>query len=302
MAGEEGVVMTAAMPEWNGALDRRKTKPRSVENVILPLDGQKSTQLAIPIARELARLHGATLHVVYVGEQVTPTPDALAWLGVKSGETRGVVMDHRKGNPAERVIHAARDLPRALIVMCTHTGQQLNGEGFGAVAESILLTKPERIVLLAPEREDKTWKLRSILLAHDGTPGCHPAAGPAAELAQLAGAQIIALHVATKRNPKSGKPGSLPAPRYVDQPQHEWPAWADEFMSRMLAMGAAPSSMHFDLVVTGGQPGSEVAEVAHKRNADLVVMGWHGRWDHDPSATRVVIATAGCPVYLVCCE
>ena len=73
-------------------------------------------------------------------------------------------------------------------------------------------------------------------------------------------------------------------------------------MSRMLAAGAAPSSMHFDLVVTGGQPGSEVAQVARERNADLVVMGWHGHWDHDPSATRVVIRTSGCPVFLVYCE
>ena len=294
--------MTAAIPEWNGAVERRKTKPRTVENVILPLDGQNFSQSAIPIARELARLHGATLHVVYVGEQAATAPDTLTWLGLKSGETRGVVMDHRKGNPAERVIHSARDLPRALIVMCTHTGQQMNGERFGAVAESILLTKPERIVLLAPEPDHPAWKLRSILLAHDGTPACHPAAGPAAELAHLAGAQIIALHVATRRNPRGEAPGSLSAPRYLDQPQHEWPAWAEEFMSRMLAAGAAPSSMHFDLVVTGGQPGSEVAQVARERNADLVVMGWHGHWDHDPSATRVVIRTSGCPVFLVYCQ
>jgi nucleotide-binding universal stress UspA family protein len=294
--------MTAAIPEWNGAVERRKTKPRTVENIVLPLDGRKFSQLAIPIARELARLHDATLHVVYVGVEALAHKDTLASLGLKPSETRGVVMEHSKGNPAEDVLHSARDLPRALIVMCTHTGQQTNGDRFGSVTEAILLSKPERIVLLTPERGDKAWNLRSILLAHDGTPACHPAAGPAAELAHLAGAQIIALHVATRRSPRGEEPGSLSAPRYVDQPQHEWPAWANEFMSRMLATGVAPSSMHFDLVVTGGQPGSEVAQVARERNADLVVMGWHGRWAHDPSATRVVIRTSGCPVFLVYCE
>ena len=296
--------MTAAIPEWQGDLERANPKPTTstVENIILPLDDGNLSQLAIPVARELARLHGATVHVVYLSDENFPDRDATTRLGMKPGEVRSVIVDQRKGSPPDGVIGAARELPQSLIVMCTHTGKQSEGERFGAITESVLLTKPERIVLLTPERGDKEWKLRSILLAHDGTPGCHPAAGPAAELAHLARAQIIALHVAERRHPRSEDPGSISAPRYLDQPQHEWPAWANEFMSRMVAMGAAPSSMHFDLVVTGGQAGSEVAQVARERNADLVVMGCHGDWDHDPSAIRVVTKTSGCPVFLVRCE
>ena len=72
-------------------------------------------------------------------------------------------------------------------------------------------------------------------------------------------------------------------------------------MDRMLALGAPPSAVHFDLVVAGGQPGSEIAELARRREVDLVVMAWDGKWnDTRHAATRAVIRACGCPVLLVC--
>ncbi len=154
-------------------------------------------------------------------------------------------------------------------------------------------------MLLTPERGRGPWSLRLILLAHDGTPVSHPATCPAADVAQRTGAQIIALHVAARGEDRPGAPGSIAAPLYVDQPQHEWPVWAEEFMNRVVAGGTPPSGVHFKLAVTGGQAGSELAQVARERNVDLVVMAWHGNWEHKDCATRVVVRNAGCPVMLV---
>jgi nucleotide-binding universal stress UspA family protein len=56
---------------------------------------------------------------------------------------------------------------------------------------------------------------------------------------------------------------------------------------------------HFKLVVAGGNAGSAIAQVARERDADLVVMAWHGHWDHQSCATRVVVRSSGCPVLLV---
>ena len=85
----------------------------------------------------------------------------------------------------------------------------------------------------------------------------------------------------------------------MDQPQHEWPAWAEEFMNRVIAAGAHSSAVHFKLAVTGGQAGSEVAQVARERDVDLVAMAWHGHLEHERCATRVVVRTCDCPVLLV---
>jgi nucleotide-binding universal stress UspA family protein len=139
------------------------------------------------------------------------------------------------------------------------------------------------------------------VLAHDGTPTSDLATAPAADLAQRAGAEVIALHVAGRNRERPLEPGSMPAPRYIDQPQHEWPAWAGAFVERMMALGAPPSAVNFKLLVTGGQPGSEIAQFAREHRADLVVMAWHGRWRRSrPGALKTVVRRSGCPVMLVC--
>ena len=113
---------------------------------------------------------------------------------------------------------------------------------------------------------------------------------------------MIAIHVAARGEERPKARGSLAAPLYVDQPQHEWPAWAEEFMKRVVAGGALRPGVHFKLKVIGGQAGSELADVAREQGVDLVVMAWHGHWDHADCATRVVFRNAGCPVMLVYSE
>lgn len=184
-------------------------------------------------------------------------------------------------------------------MLCTALGTHRENNRFGSIAESIFALKPQRAVLLTPDRVRKPWDLRRILLAHDGTPISHPAIGPAADLAQYSGAEVIVIHVAARGEERPEARGSLAAPLYVDQPQHEWPAWAEEFMKRVVAGGALRPGVHFKLKVTGGQAGSELADVAREQGVDLVVMAWHGHWDHEDCATRVVVRKAECPVMLV---
>lgn len=290
--------MTAAIPEWRDALPTRQ-QTSMVKNIVLPLDGTPLSRLALPVARSLCQLYGATMHVMYVGEEQLAPEEAVKRLGLTPQETQGAVLDQYTDDPADMILGAAERLAESVIVMCTHTGRHNDGESFGSVTESVLSAAPRRIVLLKPESLGPEWKLRRILLAHDGTPSSDIASSPAAELARRAGAEVLALHVAARSSTNPEEPGSLPAPRYMDQPQHEWPSWAHEFMGRMLALGALPSSMHFKLVVTGGQPGSEVAQVSRERNVDLVVMAWRGDWKEQLTAPRIVIRNAGCPVMLV---
>jgi nucleotide-binding universal stress UspA family protein len=291
--------VNATMSEWHGTLQPLERKASTIKNVVLPLDGSQVSRLALPIARTLSKLYGATLHVVTAGQEMLHTKEALSYLSLTTEEMLGAVLDSCTGDPAEAIVRAAQQLPSPLLVMCTHTGVERSSDDFGAVAESVLRLAPERIVLLAPERGDRAWLIRRVLLAHDGTPSSNCATAAAAEVAQSACAEVIALHVAARKGPHPEQPGSLPAPRYIDQAHHEWPAWAGEFMDRMLAMGAPSSSMQFKLVVTGGQPGSEVAQVARERDVDLVVMACRGKWRSQHHATRVVTRTSGCPVLLV---
>ena len=289
--------MTATLAKTN-ASSGRSPSGSVAENILLVLDGTHASKPAIPVACKLAETLDATLHVTYVGEQALDAREVACNLGFTPRQRHGAVFDQLTGDPANMVAEMVRRLSRPLVVMST--GRAADRDRFGSIAESVLATRPERIVLLTPERGEQTWTLGRILLAHDGSPTSHSATGPAAELAQRSGAEVIALHVAAQGKGGPQEPGSLPAPRYMDQPQHEWPAWAEEFMNRVLAAGTPPSAVQFKLAVTSGRPGSEIAELARERLVDLVVMAWHGHGEPHMCATRVVIQTSACPVLLVC--
>ena len=273
----------------------------SVSNLIVPLDGSELSRVAIPLVCRLMELYSATPHLLYAG---TPTDPGtmLARLGVESRQLPGGVMHQPTGSAAESILHLANELPQAAIVMCTHTGHNPRTDCFGSVTEAVLAGNPARIVLLAPEHHRETVKLNRIVLAHDGTPTAAVAVGPAAELAYHSRADVLVIHVAAPRKGAPSESGSLPAPRYVDQPQHEWPSWTSEFSARLLAMGVPGSSVKFKVIVAGGQPGSELAQFARSVEADMVILANAGDWEHcRHNVARVAIRSCGCPVMLVSC-
>ncbi len=293
--------MTAALPEWNGAvLCGEGPRLRRVRSIVLPLDGTEGSRPAIPVAERLRGLYDAMLHVIYIGEEPQDGEHAAQGLGSGKWEQNALVFQRSRRNAAESVMKLASELPDALPVISTGLGTPGGAKDrFGSITESIFARRPLWSVVVNSDRGERPWNLRRILLAHDGTPACRFASSLAADLAKHSGAEVIALHVAAHGGERPREPGSISAPLYVDQPQHEWPAWAEEFMNRLLASAAPESSIHFEFTVSGGRPGSEIAQVAHSRNVDLVVMDWHGHWDHKNCATRVVVCTSGCPVLLV---
>lgn len=292
--------MTAALPDWNSAIQPEQAQTESsIKSIVLPLDDNQSSRIALPVARTLAELFCCTLRVTYVGKKQLDLKDAATQLGLTAEQARGAVFEKGSGAPVD-AWSTLRVNPEGLLVMSTDVGAQEADNRFGFLTESFLAGRPQRAVLVNPHTGDKTWSFRRILLAHDGTPISNPALRAAADLARRAGAEVIALHVAARGEERPEAPGSIAAPLYVDQPHHEWPAWAEEFMNRIVAGGALDSGVHFSLKVTGGQAGSELAQVAHQGNVDLVIMAWHGHWtEHEDCATRVVIRNAGCPVMLV---
>ncbi|MFB3812795.1 MAG: universal stress protein [Terriglobales bacterium] len=271
-----------------------------VETVLVPLDGTSHSKVALPVARVVARVENASLHVVYVGDHLLGARETLHELGLTQDEMHGAVLHERIGEPARAIAELARELPSPLIVMCTHAGNRARTL-LGSVAEGVLTAIPARIMFVPPERGPAPWQLRRILLAHNGTPTADVALPSTADLAHRAGAEVIALHVAARGDEGPSEPGSLPAPRYIDQPHHEWPAWAREFVERMMALGAPATSMNFKLLVAGGQPGSEVAQFARDHLVDLVTVPWAGDWDSKPTgALKTIVGRSGCPVLLLC--
>jgi nucleotide-binding universal stress UspA family protein len=87
----------------------------------------------------------------------------------------------------------------------------------------------------------------------------------------------------------------LVSPRYVDQPQHEWPVWGQEFLNRLRAVGGARNGIEIRLSVAQGAAGAAIVDYA--RQSDLIVLGWRGAREPDRARTiRRVIRDTICPV------
>jgi nucleotide-binding universal stress UspA family protein len=270
------------------------------ETIIVPLDGTEQALAALPVARTLADTLAATLNVVHVGERALPSRAILGELGLDAEDVKGFVIEQRTGNPAEEVLRFAAGRREPLLVLCTHTDAEKPRGTLGGVAEHVLVHARCGVVLVEPDRGRRPWSLRRILLPHDGTPTTAAAMDPAGDLAELTGAEVLVLHVAAPGAPPPVEPGTLTAPRYLDQPQHEWPAWAAEFLGRMCALGHPPSEVRFGLVMATGEPGEEIVRVAREYESDLVVLAWHGVWEAEHALTmKEVIRNAPCPELVV---
>ena len=217
------------MTDSTSSAKREATPARAgdqVATVLVPLDGSLHALTALPVARVFAELLHGIIHLVHIAEATLPAPDVLHKLGLSAGEARDAVVHQAGGDPAEGIARLAREQRSALIVMCMYTGYKKPGRGLGTVGQTVLRTAPCPVVLVPPSRGRQPLLLQQILLPYDGTPTTATAFRPALELAERADAKLFVLHVVGARTTSPVEPGSVSAPFYIDQEQHEWPAWS----------------------------------------------------------------------------
>jgi len=273
--------------------------PRA-STVLVPLDGSVHATAALPVARALAELEGATLHVVHVAEPVLSPHELLRAAGLAPDELRGLVIDQAVGPPAASIVRLAREGQSALIVMCPLTKATEPPRELGSVAAAVVREAPCPVVLVPPGRGRRPWALRRIAVPQDGTPATAAAIEPAIELARRSGAALDILHVAQPGAPGPAAPGTFTVPQYLDQPQHEWPVWAREFLDRTRALCHCPPSVQTRLFLRAGEPAAEIVRFAAEQQSDLIVLAWHGSLAAERAATlKGVIRDAQCPLFLV---
>ena len=267
--------------------------------ILLPLDGSQRALHALPVARVFSALEGAPLRIMHVADAPPPLPQLAAQLGLEPGVLRGASVDGRSGEPAALILRAARETQARLIVLCTHTAEAPPADVLGRTALAVLREAPCPVVLVNPKLALDRWTVRKVLLPHEGDPATSEAVRPGAELARHAGADLIVLQVASADAPLLHGRGSLAPPVYVDQPQHEWSAWAAEFIER-LGCVCPLADLRVRLLLGRGNPAAEILRVARDYAADLIVLAWKGAWGPERAATlRAVVREAPCPAMVV---
>lgn len=272
--------------------------------VLVALDGSPAAATAVPIARVLAdqlQAHLAALYVLADNASPDLSSRALRW------DAAGPDIDVRLavGDPVTEIVRWSTDPEVVLVVMTTHGRQIEPGRTLGRVAEAVAAQATGPIVLVRPEAATDFMQhgglIQHLLLPLDGTPTTAALLPPATDLAGRLAATIDILYVAEEQGAPPDEPGSIGAPRYVDQPQHEWPKWSDEVIER-LGTGAAHCPAHVPLQVYlgWGDIGREIVRFARAHHVDIVVVA---RRSHlEPGRGRVlraVLHNTPCPLLLV---
>jgi nucleotide-binding universal stress UspA family protein len=249
----------------------------------------------------LVRLDGsepAPLHILYVA-QAEPAADELrSGVGREASMPDDLTVEARAGTPAAEILRAAGELKARLVVICKQGGADPT-RTLGQTALAVLQGASCPLVLVPPEQGKASWRLQHILVPHDGTPTTSAAPQPAADLAERGRAELLVAHV-TGVTVASAEAGALPAPRYVDQPQHEWPAWTDAFVKRLACVWQL-DRLHVRMSLGRGDTAEEILHLAKKEAAALIVLAWRGRWDMLPRAATLkdILRDAHCPVMIV---
>jgi nucleotide-binding universal stress UspA family protein len=241
--------------------------------VLIALHGRRAPVGAIEVARLIAGALEVTLHGLFVWPVEIAASEVPRVLELTPEALEGIVLDVAVGDPVERLGAATAAHPIAFAVVPAEEGGT-DVLGLGDFASRSLYAAASAVVLVRPGAYPSA--IRRILVPLDGTPETAGALGPAGELARQAGAGLDIVLV-SELHPHELPPGAMSPPQYVDQPQHEWAAFSDEFLQRFVsAIAHCPAGVPTRLFLGRGDPAEEILRFATELRADLVALVWNG--------------------------
>jgi nucleotide-binding universal stress UspA family protein len=294
------------------------------KHLLVPLDGSSLAEAALPAAAFLAQTLGARVTLVHVIEQDAPQeihgqrhltdPDeACGYLDDVAGRAfpSGVLVERHVHSAAvddvaRSIVAHEAELAPDLIVMCTHGQSGLRTRLFGSVAQQIIGLGRTPVLLIQPEGEAAPLQFSCdhLLVPLDGDPDHEQGLVVAADLAAVHGARLHLVWVVPTLGTLPGQdsaagwllPGATSA--VLDLAQDEAEAQLRDRVAQLQTRGLA-----VDAGVQRGDPAAIIVRTARRINADLVVLGTHGRSGQEAfwseSVAPQVIGRAHVPLLLV---
>jgi nucleotide-binding universal stress UspA family protein len=271
--------------------------------ILVPLDGSSASNTALPAARRVAERVDAELCILYVTAQPLPVSQLVATLGLSEAEIARVRLEQAIGAPDRVIMRVARERHPWLLVMSTQGESARREHRLGSTTAAVIQATTYAILVVRPDMPEPTRSLRQlmrVLLPLDGSPSAAAAVLPAAELARRLGGRLDLLHVATLGKPLPKERGSLVGPRYLDAPEHEWPAWAQEFLERFGPGPEALPAAEVQLHVTHGDPSEAILCFAREQHSDLIAIAWHRTLEAGRAEiVKYLLREASCPLLFV---
>ncbi len=293
-----------------------------IKQLLVPLDGSKLAEAALPTAARLSRSLGAGVILIHVIEQDAPREihgerhltneeEACRYLGevADSYFPPDVAVCHVHTEKVQDVARSIADhsgeLKPDLIVMCTH------GEGgwrdivAGSIAQQVIGRSQAPVLLVHPVRPgDAGGEFQKILVALDGSSEHEGALPAAAELAQALNGQ---LHLLTVVHTLGSLPGEKAAsgwmlPRTTRAMLDMYEETAKERLEE-LAAEWRQRGLTVVTEVRRGDPAQQIVQDAKTSGVDMIVLATHGKsgmgafWSS--SVGPRVVSSTNLPILLI---
>jgi len=271
-----------------------------LKRILVPLDGSKLSETAIPCALDLASRYKAETMLVEVTRHLAlaapglPPETALAMQAEQLKHSRNYLEQHSAafapqevtictplGRPADEISRLALEKGCDLIVMCSHGRDYLSRWLLGSVAEGVIRQAHCPVLLLRPPMLDRS-QFRNILVPSDGS---QPSLAFLADLHQFLapeGKITLLLSTGTSLSPELGA-----IEGYFERIEKE--------LRRVEYNGAT-----LPVAVLKGEPASDILGWCENQSCDLIAMSTHGRGGYRRfwlgSITEKVARHASCPV------
>jgi nucleotide-binding universal stress UspA family protein len=266
------------------------------KHILVPLDGSKLAEAAVPVAASLAQTLHAPVTLLHIIEQdppqeihkdhhITQADEASAYLeqvAKRDFPTQVKVGSHVhtaavKDVSGSIVEHALREFQPDLIVMCTHGKSGVRELIYGSIAQQVIAQGITPLLLIKPEAgTSKGFKLDKILVPLDSGPVHDDSLPVTQELANAYRSSVHLLTVIPTFTTVAGETAAasslLPATSSAlldikaENAVEDLQEHLDEWKKASLAVTAE---------VARGDPATEIVKSAEKLNVDLIVLSTH---------------------------
>ena len=263
----------------------------SFTDIVVATDGSDPAAAAVDAAIGLAAGTGATLHVCTVVNPF-PTGQSLTDLRknreeadervesiVARAEDAGVdaVATVREGMPADELLAYVEEVGAEMVVIGTHGRGGARRVLLGSVAETVVRTADVPVLVVHGDGVEVEWGSESrFLLATDGSDAVTPAERIGVDLATTLGGRLTAVSAVDQARALTNAGGGVLTNETIESVKRAVTNRATDAVDRALDR-AEEAGVDADGEVIEGEPSRAICGYARDADADVVIVGTHGR-------------------------
>jgi nucleotide-binding universal stress UspA family protein len=269
--------------------------------ILVPLDGSRFAERALPTAYALARCANAELKLLHVLDfihlvtgvessdevwlRTTARNDAERYLDSCGERLEKAAVPARcavaEGEPAEKIREEAEHWGADLIVMATHGHGAFDRAWLGSVADALVRESATPVVLVRvaeqPSAALESRALRHVLIPLDGSALAEQAIEPAVRFTRCSNARLTLLRV-VRPAPVMIESVAATLPPQINRALIEQEQRARDYLTRIAdSLKSRVEQISADVVTGKLSDAAEIIAYAEQHDVDLIALATHAR-------------------------